>query len=886
MPRAGILRSLRKTVPTGFKKGCPGKTLCYDGGMKTACIGRPSKSLAVALRNFAVLNLCALLPAFWTVLGWMPDQVKVLMRGREEAPGAVVADGNAIGGMPYGTWSGGNKFRFFLPATAEWRDLSFRLPGASGAEAVERIELEKWKILSLGKSGRGLVECGEGTGEWAFVNPRFERVGFVSAKIAAGLLLLEVLLAGLSWVCAGRRHDGAWRPLAAPAMAVALALALLTQVALPVQSFWANRLSYPFSGGELAAAVAWRFVLTWVLSGGSLILLARCFGRRVFGAAFALAVCLYLESGILSNGLASLNGDIYLLEDRTRALWDAAVWGAVFAVVLGAHPVLRNRYVLASFCLLGMVGASMLDTRHEKPADRSRLAVRDFSPIETVIRSVSFSTNRNVLVFVVDSLEREQAHAVMEDPEDGPGLRERFRGFTEYTNNVGALPQTLSAMPNMLTGRYPDGTENLTDYFWSCYGPDSVVRAFLDDGQDVFVTTTALGCGYASRPTAVPATASRKLSVLERPGNEGGTWSIRDFVRWRCFPFAGKAFCSVRTGFRYNTNRLREWGVYPELAKADTAPGCPGTFLCLHTEGVHVPSLWNRRGELLAEPDYGDRGCVEQGLCIMHHLGNLMDAFRRKGIYDRSLILVLADHGRHQEEQFLKDRAAGRLPGNARPFLWIKPPCSTHDFQSSGLPSSHAKIAEILTASVRGNLTDGEIDAILRTDSRVYRRIAMLGAGWTDWVVDADGKFSIEEHGQDPSARGKARPVKCGHRYSLAWNRMKDLDADIAFHNVGVEGFPFLAAETRGMSLDLCVPDPGGRYMLSLDLFDTDGGILKVRCDSPGSAWEECPVRPHGKITVRGVTADPSGRARILFERKDGPAVDVTFRSLCLTEDK
>ena len=126
MPRAGILRSLRKTVPTGFKKGCPGKTLCYDGGMKTACIGRPSKSLAVALRNFAVLNLCALLPAFWTVLGWMPDQVKVLMRGREEAPGAVVADGNAIGGMPYGTWSGGNKFRFFLPATAEWSKTQLR----------------------------------------------------------------------------------------------------------------------------------------------------------------------------------------------------------------------------------------------------------------------------------------------------------------------------------------------------------------------------------------------------------------------------------------------------------------------------------------------------------------------------------------------------------------------------------------------------------------------------------------------------------------------------------------------------------------------------------------------------------------------------------------
>ena len=64
--------------------------------------------------------------------------------------------------------------------------------------------------------------------------------------------------------------------------------------------------------------------------------------------------------------------------------------------------------------------------------------MNDFSPIETVIRSVTYSTNRNVMVFVIDSLEREQAHAIMEDAEAGPELREKFRGFTEFTNNVGA----------------------------------------------------------------------------------------------------------------------------------------------------------------------------------------------------------------------------------------------------------------------------------------------------------------------------------------------------------------------------------------------------------------------------------------------------------------
>lgn len=842
--------------------------------------------LADALRNFVVVNLCALLPALWTVLGWMPDQVKVLMRGWEEAPGGIVADGNAVGGVPYGTWSGGRKFRFYLPAGADWKALAFRIPGEAGAAAVERIELEKWKILSFGKDGRGLVECGDGTGLWSFPNPQFETVGFVSSKIALGLALLEALLLGLSWLCARRHRGEAWKALVVPALAVSLVLSLLTQVALPVQAFWANRLSYPFPGGAVAVAVVRRFFLTWGLAGTSILLLARCFGRRVFGAVFALAVCLYLESGILSNGLASLNGDIYLLNDRPRALWDAAVWGAVFATAMAVHPLLRNRYGLAALCLMAMVGASMFDTRHEKLADRSRLIVQDFSSMEDIIRSASYSTNRNVLVFVVDSLEREQAHAVMADPEDGPGLREQFRGFTEYTNNVGALPQTLSAVPNMLTGRYPDGTESLADYFWSCYGPDSVLRDFLEAGKDVYVVTAGLGCGYANRPIAATSAESKRLSVLDRPGNGEGIWSIGDFVRWRCIPFAGKAFCSVRTGFRYHTDNLREWGVYPELAKADIDPASPGTFLWIHTEGVHVPSLWNRRGELLPEPDYSDRGCVEQGLCIMTHLGKLMDAFRQAGIYDESLILVLADHGRHQEEQFLQDRAAGRLPGNAQPFLWIKPAGSTHEFRSSGIPTSHAKLAEMLAAAARGNLTEEEIGGILRTEKRVYRRMALLGVGWTDWIVAADGTFATEEHGAPLSDCGKKQPVKCGHRYSLEWNRLKDLDADLAFRNVGVEGFPFLPAETRDMSMELRVPDPAKQYVLRLGLYNTEGGSLRVRCDSPGTEWEEFPVCPHGEITVRGVKADSSGMARILCERGTGPVVDVTFRSLVLTEAK
>lgn len=834
------------------------------------------------LRNFAAVNLFAVFPLLWAVLGWMPDQIKVRMRGWEEAPGSIMANGTALAGEEYGEWNGGRVFRFYLRSGMVWKDLVFRFPGATGPEAVERVELQKWKLLSLCKRGNGLAEREPGTAEYVFANPRFDSVGVAGGKAAWALAVLEVLLAALSWWCAGRHREEAWKTLLPAAIAVSLSLGLLTQVALPIQSFWANRASYPFSFGELMGAVAVRFAWMSALGVVAVTSLSRCFGRWVFGMVFALAVCIYLESGILSNGLANLNGDVFLLQDRIRALWDAAVWVAVFVVVLAVHPFLRNHYALASLCLAVMVGASLFDTKHEQLADKSNLIVHDFVPIETVIRSVTYSTNRNVMVFILDSLEREQAHAIMEDSKVGPKLREQFRGFTEFINNVGALPQTLVAVPNLLTGRYPDGTGSIADYAWSCYGPESALRDYLETGYNLFVTTGALGIGYASRTNQIASVSGKATSVLDHPGNGGDVWSIRNFTRWRWMPFGAKASVSDLTGIASGTEDLREWAVYPELAKAPISTDSAGTFLWLHTEGVHIPVQWNRRGEMLPSGDNSEKGCEEQGVFIMEKLGELLDFYRKKGIYDHSLILVLGDHGKHDEQGFQHDGETWRLPRNARPALWVKPADTSDDFKASGLPTTHARVASLLKAAARRSLSEEDVGAILVADKRVYRRMALLGKEWTDWVVDPDGAFVVEEHSRSVA---KARPVVCGRRYPLFWRDLKTLDADFAFRNMGVDARPYLPRNTQEGSVEFCVPDVGKHYVLRLELNAAESGSLRFRCDSPGAEWTEFPVRPHGEIIVHGITADSSGMARVVFERASGPDVDVAFTSLMVEEE-
>ena len=430
------------------------------------------KSFCVkALRNFLVANACAVVPLWALAFGWQPDRVQVYMQWVGAKPVKIAADGAVLVEKRIGPWNdeGGQKWEFRLQEGMKWEELSFRLPPGGEPDAVARVELLKWNLLRLSKAGKSMERVGGTDDEYAFPNPRFERAGLVGDAWTWVLAGVEGLLLGLSCWAAARHRGEPWKSLVPQAAGVVLPLALLTVVVLPVGSYVANRSAYPFPPAELARAVAWRFPLAWGLGTAALSLLARCFGRWMLALVLAFACCAHLESAVLSSGLPALNGDWTFFADRAKALRDAWAWGGVSAAILALHPFLKRCYGRAGLCLAVLVAGTLAGTRTERKADVSKLAVDDFSSLRSVIRSVEYSTNRNVMVFVIDSLEREQAHAVMEDPEAGPDLRERFRGFTEYTNNVGAGSTSLTAVPNLFTGKYPKSEKGVFNYFVSMY---------------------------------------------------------------------------------------------------------------------------------------------------------------------------------------------------------------------------------------------------------------------------------------------------------------------------------------------------------------------------------------------------------------------------------
>ena len=837
----------------------------------------------IILRNFLVANLCALVPLWHIAFGWMPDQVKVYMRNSVAEPVSIVADASILLGEDYGTWENGYIWRFYLRDGMEWKNLAFRLPGDAGTDAVARIELQKWKLLSLGKAGTGLEKAETGNNEYRYSKRRFEQMGFASKTIGMGLLGLECLLFFFSWFFARRHREECWRTLLQSVLGVSLALTLLMQVALPIQSYIANQSSFPFTFPALCGAVFIRFCLFFAWNTLAIFLLARCFGRWMLAPVLAFTVCAYLESGILAAGQPSLNGNWTFFADRFRARWDAAVWVGVFTLVFAIHRWLKTWYGVAGLCIVAMVSASMLDVNPERKANTSNLIVNDFSPIETVIRSVTYSTNRNVMVFVIDSLEREQAHAIMEDAEAAPELREKFRGFTEFTNNVGAAPSSLYAVANLFTGKYLEKASGMADYFASVYSRDSALASYLAEDFNVFTATTALGYGYSfqNNPESIGKEGGPDTSIP----SGSSAWTLSDISRFRICPFGGKRRLAaiLELGRSSGHGLDREWMAYPFLARAPVDEDGRPTFLFLHTEGVHEPVWLDRAGDRLPAKDDSYAGHVEMGVFVLRQLGALFDSFRGKGIYDHSLILVLGDHGNRL--------GGGRngLPGLARPFLWVKPRGGKHAFGSSPAPTTHARIADLLKAAASTELKEDDIESILSSDIRCFRQTE--GNMRKDWLVAHDGSFHVEEETLQIPTAEELVPLQSGHRYNFDMSRPSARETEsFLFSHLPIHPFPTWWPAVPDIGISFKVQDASARYTVELGVHMWNPGPLSHEDGDVCAFFNQtgnCANRPgtpmrksDSRIILKGLVPSKNGMISIEGTRQNNSPMKIQLRSL------
>lgn len=528
-------------------------------------------------------------------------------------------------------------------------------------------------------------------------------------------------------------------------LVIGFSAAIYFSFILPTQIFVANQELFDFPYGRLLIECLALFVIAAIVS----LLLVRFLNRyNNLGTVLFIAffICVYLETGLLSMGLPPINGGALGYSNPWRKLLDAGVLLGVALVVLLARKLVAKYACWIALVFLLMTSAMIFDAKKVNCGSSAEFSGKEYCSHLDVIQSVKFSKRRNVLVLILDSFPANIAKRIMlEDPD----LKDKYKGFIAFNNNIGMHSFTSKGIPALMTGKFQNDLVAKETVPETLYGTNSFLNAYVGAGYDV----------YYSHAFSFPAFTNRRESFVgDERAPKGNTRicllrsslsvpyiNLFETMLFRIYPYALKSKVLAQVSRRMKRDPMigaykREAYVYGKLSKAQTADVTNSVFASFHTVGTHEPIVRGRKGLLLDNPDNTPTGVANLGTYLLEVVGSFLDSLRKKGIYDQSLIVLTTDHG----SMLMRDGSGNH--GAESALLWIKPFNSLNAFENSEAPTSHCKVAGLMRASVNEDLTDKQIKAMLLTEERCFVATRNHAHWWTlpiyyQWKYDADGNI-------------------------------------------------------------------------------------------------------------------------------------------------
>ena len=534
-------------------------------------------------------------------------------------------------------------------------------------------------------------------------------------------------------------------------LVTAVAVAAVVAVVVPLQSFLGNALLYPFGLPRLAMELGVVFSALTLVLFALLWTSSRFLRGALHGIVVGAAVCVYIESGPLSSGLPEINGAYSPeLAVASRGVIDCAVWFALLVGGLAATRWIRRWAHLVALGLMVLGLASLFDVKREAEPVRGAAGgggiAAGFEWQLDVVENFRLSRDRNVLVFILDSMPGNVSTELMKST---PDLAAKFPAFVAFTNNVGMHDCTKRGLPGLMTGRYFDPrTTSTAAYPMSIYGAESFLVPYAASGAEVFFVPDFLPYGFTTAKVERRAKARGKqkhgwAALLQR-SKEVPYLCLFDVTVFRIAPYVAKApflYAKIRHDPMFGQDESNFWyehSMYPRLAAAPftSAKTVLGVF---HTRGAHPPLLFDQDGcRLPPEAAWGADALSTLVRNPIHNLAKLMDVLRERGVYDKSMIVVVADHG-----VGVAPAAPGHHPSESA-ILWVKPEGSTGPFAYCGTPTGYAKISSLMKAVAASGFDIAATEAALRVENRLFR-YQDPDDDYHDIVVGPDGGIVKKE---------------------------------------------------------------------------------------------------------------------------------------------
>ena len=479
------------------------------------------------------------------------------------------------------------------------------------------------------------------------------------------------------------------------ALPLCLFFALTLTLFAATQMVCDNQEEFWFTWAQMAPGVVRVGLWVW----GALTLLLAVLPRRAFpwgqGVLLGLGVAALLQGNGLNADYGALNGQAIAWGEYTvYGLINTALWAGILFICLSLRQWKRfGALCVVLPCLLAVGEGGWIAYRAAQAPTPQTETYLSQAGLYTV------GTEENLLVLVLDSVDADQfAQALAEDP----ALSRRLEGFTWYRNAMGLSDPTKYGLPALLTGQAYTQPVDYAGFIAAAYADAPLYTMLAGDVWDARFFTDSR---YVSLDAGVVDNLAREELAVNDPAG-----LTRDLLRLCAFRYAPHflkpqlwmysnvflPYAQAQGEPVYEVTdpafdaRLREEGLEATVERA---------FRLIHLTGMHPPYTMD------ADCQYQAQGVTaqEQMRDCLRLAEDYLEQLRTLGVYDRSAVLILADHGTDTVH---------------RPLLLLKRPGDTGEMAVNDAPVSYADLPATYVALLTGAQAGTELWSIPQGQAR------------------------------------------------------------------------------------------------------------------------------------------------------------------------
>lgn len=410
----------------------------------------------------------------------------------------------------------------------------------------------------------------------------------------------------------------------------------------PLDIFLSNSSEFGVDFFHMFTSLGVFFVVSYLLLLIPMLFLKGFFLDRIAVGLVILALEFYIQGTFLNN-LGALTGGLptwHLMS--TDAFINLFIWLIVYffvrSVLFVFEDMQKQIIIFISVLLLSMQGAALVSEAitYDANAGSYFSGEREYEVAE-----------KNVLVFVVDSLTNEDLDKALSFRLD---MKEMFKDFTIYNNCNSEYQGTFPGLLHLITGfeyEYDKSYDENIDKAWA--DASEFYDALSKKEYDIEIYTDDFVKISGRQPSRVSSFCS---NVLEYRKEFPGIKTLAKYIKlslYRYMPHMAKAcFWSGGGGAAYNTTRE-----YPSKVDSSFISGLRADGLSVSTEyvakiayfhlnGAHEPFDIDSFGNYV--PDGTNELEVSAG--YLRGIGEYLEKMKELGVYDDSIIIVTADHGK------------------------------------------------------------------------------------------------------------------------------------------------------------------------------------------------------------------------------------------------